>query len=73
MEAKGLKDHIEYTEEFKINLEDKKEGKTVDVTFQVRTPCKEPEYITKKKSVIYITKIYPSFKLDGENINTSST
>ena len=68
----GLKDHIEYNNKFKIDLEHKrKEEPTAEVTFRVRTPCREKEFITEIKPIFYITRIYPSFILGRENNNES--
>ena len=72
MTPSGLKNHIEYTNNFKINLEDKqKDEPTVEVTFKVKTPCKEKEYITETKPLFQVTRIYPSFNLRGGNNNQS--
>ena len=70
----GLKDHVEYTDNFKINLEEKKEKEdpTVEITFKVRTPCREKEYITKTRPFFQVTRIYPSFNLRGGNNNQSA-
>ena len=70
MEPRGLKNHIEFTDNYKLELEDKKEeGKTATVTFQVRTPCREAEYITETKKIFQVTRIYPPFNINGGNNN----
>ena len=72
MEPKGLKDHVEITEEFPINLESGRKEQTAVVTFKVHTPCKEPEYNVETKSFLQVTKIYPPFNLKGGNNNQAA-
>ena len=68
MEPRGLKNHVECTDNYKIELEDSKEtGKTATVTFKVRTPCKEQEYTTETKKIFQVTTIFPPFNINGGN------
>lgn len=67
MEPRGLKDHIEFSDTYKIDLESKREGVTATVAFKVRKPCKDPEYTTETKSIFHVTRIYPSFDIKGGN------
>ena len=67
MEPRGLKDHSEYTNNYKIDLDSKREGQTACVTFKTRTPCKEMEYLTETKSIFQVTRIYPPFNIRGGN------
>ena len=71
IEPRGLKNHLELTEKFPIEMEDKKDnGPKLEVSFKLRTPCHEPEYTTETKTVFNITKIFPPFK--GENKNEAA-
>ena len=72
IEPRGLRDHIEYTYNIKLNLEDTKDAHTVEVTFKVRTPCKDPEYTSVTKSFFQVKKIYPAFNIRGGNNNESA-
>ena len=68
IQPKGLKDHIEYKNNFNLELESEKEGKKIEVIFKVRNACHTPEYETTTKSIFSITKIYPSFKNNNTNV-----
>ena len=72
IEPRGLRDHIEYTYNIKLNLEDTKDNHTVEVTFKVRTPCKDPEYTSVTKTLFQVKKIYPAFNIRGGNNNESA-
>ena len=72
MEPKGLKDHLECTDNYKIDLESKREGQTANVTFKVRTPCKEPLFTTQTKKVFQVTTIYPAFNINGGPIKETA-
>ena len=65
MDLRELKDHIEFTKDFEIKQESGATGNTANVTFQVRTPCKDKEYLTETKSYLQIKKIFPGFKIKG--------
>ena len=67
IEPKELKDQLEVTKECPITLESGRKGQTATVTFKVRTPCKDPEYLVETKSFLQVTKIYPPFNLKGGN------
>ena len=72
MEPKDLKDHVEMTKEFPITLESGRGDQKAEVTFKVRTPCKEPEYKVETKSYLQVIKIYPPFNLKGGNSNQAA-
>ena len=76
MKAKGLKDQVEFSDEFPIELkkkkikfkkDDKKEDYTVSCTFKVRTPCKTPAFEIQRYPIYQITRIYPPFNIRGGN------
>ena len=67
IEPKELKDQLEVTKECPITLESGRKGQNATVTFKVRTPCKEPEYMVETKSFLQVTKIYPPFNIKGGN------
>ena len=67
MQAKDLEKELEYSESFDIDLQSERRGQKIDVTFKVRTPCKETFYITKMKPVFQLTRIYPPFNIKGGN------
>ena len=71
MQARALKDHIECSGSFKIDLESKRDGQEVYAAFQVRTPCKEPEYIVESKPIMQVKLIYKPFDLKGKNNSES--
>ena len=48
-------------------MESGRKGQNATVTFKVRTPCKEPEYMVETKSFLQVTKIYPPFNIKGGN------
>ena len=62
IEPKPLKDHIEYKDTFKLELESQRKGQTVEIEFKVRNACHTPEYEITTKNVFSITKLYSSFK-----------
>ena len=72
MEPKELKSQIEVTKDYPITLESGRDKQTATVTFKVRTPCKDPEYIVETKTFLQVTKIYPAFNLKGGNNNQSA-
>ena len=72
MDMKGLASKNEYNADFKIQLDGKKETPTVNVTFQIRESCKEPEYVYETVTKFQVTRIYPAFNLRGGNNNESS-
>ena len=65
MDPKELKTQSEFSRSFPINLESGRKDQVVEVTFKVRTPCKEPEFITELVPHFQVTKIYPPFSLKG--------
>jgi len=65
LEPKGLKDHIEFEQNCPIKLESGREGQSTSVKFQVRSPCKEPEYTVETKTVFQIKKLYNPFNIRG--------
>ena len=67
IEPKELKDQLEVTKECPITLESGRKGQNATVTFKVRTPCKEPEYMVETKSFLQVTKIYPPFNIKRGN------
>jgi hypothetical protein len=67
IEPKQLKDHIEQTESFKIQLESKRDGTAAEVTFKVRYPCKERIYEEISKPLFQLTRIFPPFDIRGQN------
>lgn len=73
MKPKGLKDQIEFTDEFEIELKKKKKDDKkeyiVSCTFKVRTPCKTPLFEVQTYPIYQISVIYPPFNLRGENNN----
>ena len=69
MEPKALKNQIDCPGQYKITLESEREGTTADVTFKVRTPCKESQYEIISKPIFQVTKIFPPFNLRGDNKN----
>ena len=71
MKAKGLKDQIEYSADYQIELKKKKKDDkndyTVSCTFRVQTPCKTPAFEVQKYPIYQITRIYPAFNIRGGN------
>ena len=67
MQAKDLQDHIECEGTYDIDLQSKRKGQKVDVTFKVRTACKNPEYIIEKRPVFQLTRLYPPFNIKRGN------
>ena len=65
MDPKELKTQSEFSRSFPINLDSGRKDQVVEVTFKVRTPCKEPEFITELVPHFQVTKIYPPFSLKG--------
>ena len=51
MDLRDLKDHIEFTKDFEIKQESGATGNTANVTFQVRTPCKDSVHHVKIKNI----------------------
>ena len=64
MKPKGLRNQIEYSDEFPIELKKQNDGQKVRCTFRVRSPCKSPFEVEK---TYQITRIYPPFNLRGNN------
>ena len=65
IDLKDLKDHIEIDGDFPIKQVSGTTGNTAHVTFKVRAPCKEAEYLIETKSYLQIKKIYPAFRIKG--------
>ena len=65
MEPKELKNQADFSKSFPIKLENGQKDQVAEVTFKVRTPCKEPEIITELVPHFQLTKIYPPFNLKG--------
>ena len=72
IEPRGLRDHIEYNNNVKLNLEDTKDDFVAEVTFKVRNACKEPEKTIETKTVLQLKTVYPAFKIRGGNNNQSA-
>ena len=70
IEPRGLKEKIEISDKYKITLESKREGATVDVTIKARNPCKGVEKEIKTETVFNVTRIYPPFDIRGNNVNS---
>ena len=65
IEPRGLKEHNEYSNTFKIEIE--KKDYTVDILFKTRVACKVKEMTTEYKTLFQVTKIFPPFNIRGGN------
>ena len=59
-------------EAYKIKMESGKEDNYIDVTIKIRSAIVQKEYETAYREVIKIKKIYPKFKINGDNYVSQS-